>query len=247
MRRILLLVCFTLSCNVLCQKKALSPGAKQCFDKYMSGVQIRRVKLGFCDATDRIIKTGGYPFDPNGMEIRIGNVLFNKNSKRTVLLKNTEVQICMFGKLDTDRLRDTPRLQISAHGKPESFPAIAGVKINLPDLGINADFCDLKPDGCATTEPSCDAVIPGQGEQDFCSCATLTVPDYAPAGTDVEITWKLMEIPSSADPTKCEKKFDIRKLWEEEKKETLNCIKIDGTVKSCDDLKTKSIAKIKGC
>ena len=97
------------------------------------------------------------------MEIRIGNVLFNKKTKRTVLLKETEVQICMYGKvinfwkslkasisklyylqvsyqfksiylyflkLNTDRLRSSPAaLQISAHGKPQSFPPIAGVKV----------------------------------------------------------------------------------------------------------------------
>jgi len=241
---------FTLVCSVLCQNP-LSSGAQTCFDKHMKinneKVQIRRVKLSFCNTTARLNANGGYPFDPNGMEIRIGNVLFNKKTARTVLLKETEVQICMFGKLDTNRLRDTARLQISAHGKPQSFPEVAGIKVNLPDLGINADFCDLNPDGCASTEPSCDKVTKGQGDQDFCSCATLLVPDYAPAGTDVEITWKLMEIPSTADKDQCEKKFDIKALWEEEQKETLACLKIDGTVKACNDLQAKSKSKIKGC
>ena len=49
--------------------------------------------------TARIQADGGYAFDPEDMEIRIGNVLFNKKTKRTVLLKETEVQICMYGKV----------------------------------------------------------------------------------------------------------------------------------------------------
>ena len=48
----------------------------------------------------RIQADGGYAFDPEDMEIRIGNVLFNKKTKRTVLLKETEVQICMYGKVN---------------------------------------------------------------------------------------------------------------------------------------------------
>ena len=50
----------------------------------------------------------------------------------------------------------------------------------LPDLGIDVPFCDLDPNGCHTTEPGCDEVIPGSGVQEFCTCSTLEVPDYAP-------------------------------------------------------------------
>ena len=53
-------------------------------------------------------------------------------------------------------------------------------QINLPDLGIDADFCDMEPNGCATTDPGCDAIAPGQGIKEFCSCSSLQVPDYAP-------------------------------------------------------------------
>ena len=134
MMRGILFVGFTLVCSVLCQNP-LSSGAQTCFDKHMKinneKVQIRRVKLSFCNTTGntsliklriinkkkiilndllnkrhlvllniaRLNANGGYPFDPNGMEIRIGNVLFNKKTARTVLLKETEVQICMFGKV----------------------------------------------------------------------------------------------------------------------------------------------------
>merc|ERR1712088_511684 len=165
-----------------------------------------------------------------------------------VLLKETEVQICMYGKLNTDRLRSSPAaLQISAHGKPQSFPPIAGVKINLPDLGIDADFCDMEPNGCATTDPGCDAIAPGQGIKEFCSCSSLQVPDYAPAGTDVEVTWKVLEVPDETDVDVCEKKFKIEDLWNEESKETLACLKIPATVKACGDLSTAARAKIQGC
>jgi len=228
-------------------QRKLSEGAQKCFDQFMEGT-IRRVKLGFCDVPPRIQADGGYAFDPEDMEIRIGNVLFNKKTKRTVLLKETEVQICMYGKLNTDRLRSSPAaLQISAHGKPQSFPPIAGVKINLPDLGIDADFCDMEPNGCATTDPGCDTIAPGDGIKEFCSCSSLKVPDYAPAGTDVEVTWKVLEVPSDADPKVCEKDYDMDKLWSEKQKETLNCLKLNATVKACNELQENSRNKIDGC
>ena len=53
-------------------------------------------------------------------------------------------------------------------------------QINLPDLGIDADFCDMEPNGCATTDPGCDTIAPGDGIKEFCSCSSLKVPDYAP-------------------------------------------------------------------
>lgn len=227
----------------------LSAGAQTCFDNKMEGTK-RRVKLSFCPTDGTYLNETGYAFKE--LEIRVGNVLFNTNPRiqRTVLMKNTNVQICMYGELDTNRLRDTnkaARLQISAHGKPESFPEVAGVKINLPDLGIDASFCDLEPNGCVTTEPACSDVAPDRGIKPFCSCATLTVPDYAPAGTDVEVTWKLLEIPSNADPNTCEEDFNITDLKIKESKETLACLKIPATVKSCDDLSVKARKKIIGC
>jgi len=252
LRVALILACFAfIFCDAATE---LSEGAKQCFEgtksdgkKRMEGL-IRRVKLSFCDASDRIKAEQGFAFDD--LEIRVGNVLFNTNPKiqRTVLMKNTQVQICMYGKLDTNRLRGkSAKLQISAHGKPESFPEVAGVKINLPDLGIDADFCDLDPNGCHTTVPACNEVVPGSGVQEFCSCSTLTVPDYAPAGTDVEVTWKVLEVPDETDVDVCEKKFKIEDLWNEESKETLACLKIPATVKACGDLSTTARAKIQGC
>lgn len=223
----------------------LSAGAEQCFNNSMVGTR-RRVKLGFCDTTGTHLENNDYPF--KNLEIRVGNVLFNTKILRTVLMKKTQVQICMYGELDTDRLRAPARLQISAHGKPQSFPEIAGVKINLPDLGIDASFCDLVPNGCTTTEPSCSDRAPGGGVQPFCSCSTLTVPDYAPAGTDVEVTWKLLEVPSIANPGECEETFNIDELWNNGKgKETLACLKIDATVLSCSDLSSKKREVIIGC
>merc|ERR1711944_207251 len=251
-REFLSLACFAI---IFCEAaQELSAGAKRCFEgtksngkKRMEGT-IRRVKLSFCEQSERIKASQGFAFDD--LEIRVGNVLFNTNPRiqRTVLMKNTQVQICMYGKLDTNRLRSSPaKLQISAHGKPESFPEVAGVKINLPDLGIDADFCDLDPNGCHTTVPGCDEVVADQGVQEFCSCSTLTVPDYAPAGTDVEVTWKVLEVPDETDVDVCEKKFKIEDLWNEESKETLACLKIPATVKACGDLSTTARAKIQGC
>lgn len=250
----LLLVFVTFVSSIVSME--LSPGAEQCFNNNMVGTK-RRVKVAFCDTDGTHLENKGYAFQNQDtttsgltkLEIRVGNVLFNTNPKilRTVLMKNTEVQICMYGELDTDRLRGPARLQISAHGKPQSFPPVAGVKINLPDLGIDADFCDLKPNGCTTTEPSCSEMAPGGGVKPFCSCATLTVPDYAPAGTDVEVTWKLLEIPSEADPNACEQKFDIDQLFKNDKKETLACLKIPATVKACKQLSDKAKTKIIGC
>jgi len=241
----MLRVALILTCFVFAFCKAateLSPGAKQCFfgvksdgKKRMEG-KIRRVKLAFCDSSDRIKKESGFAFDD--LRIRVGNVLFNKDKavERTILMKNTQVQICMHGKLDTNRLRGTStKLQISAHGNPTLFPnSVIGEA--LPDLGIDVPFCDLDPNGCHTTEPGCDEVIPGSGVQEFCTCSTLEVPDYAPAGTIVEVTWKLLQTPSSTNVDVCEQKFDIENLWKEERKETLACLKIPAAVKNCEDL-----------
>ena len=39
------------------------------------------------------------------------------------------------------------------------------------------------------------------------------------AGTDVEVTWKVLEVPDETDVDVCEKKFKIEDLWNEESKE----------------------------
>ena len=67
------------------------------------------------------------------------------------------------------------------------------------------------------------------------------------AGTDVEVTWKVLEVPDETDVDVCEKKFKIEDLWNEESKETLACLKIPATVKACGDLSTTARAKIQGC
>ena len=71
---------------------------------------------------------------------------------------------------------------------------------------------------------------------------------FCQAGTDVEVTWKLLEVPSVATPDLCEETFDIDELWNNGKgKETLACLKIDATVKSCSDLSPTARGKIIGC
>jgi len=250
LRVVLVLTCFVF---VYCEAaRELSPGAKQCFEgvksdgkKRMPGL-IRRVKLAFCEESDRIKQESGFAFDD--LEIRVGNVLFNtKKTFRTVLMKNTQVQICMYGKLDTNRLRGTStKLQISAHGNPTLFPNSPIGEV-LPDLGIDVPFCDLDPNGCHTTVPGCDEIIPGSGVKEFCTCSTLEVPDYAPAGTLVDVTWKVLQVPSSTNEDTCEQKFEIEDLWKEERKETLACLKIPAEVKNCKDLQPFSRSKIQGC
>jgi len=250
LRVVLVLTCFVF---VYCEAaRELSPGAKQCFEgvksdgkKRMPGL-IRRVKLAFCEESDRIKQESGFAFDD--LEIRVGNVLFNtKKTFRTVLMKNTQVQICMYGKLDTNRLRGTStKLQISAHGNPTLFPNTLVGEV-LPDLGIDVPFCDLDPNGCHTTVPGCDEIIPGSGVKEFCTCSTLEVPDYAPAGTLVDVTWKVLQVPSSTNEDTCEQKFEIEDLWKEERKETLACLKIPAEVKNCKDLQPFSRSKIQGC
>ena len=85
----------------------------------------------------------------------------------------------------------------------------------------------------------------------------INIPFYK-AGTDVELTWKLLEIPapdpkilaSDSDPNTCEKVFKIDDLWKGGKdngKETLACLKIPAQVKACDNLSTKAKKKIIGC
>jgi hypothetical protein len=248
---ILLFLVFNAILLVKCQDTSLSPGAKQCFNKHIKGQKYRRVKLSFCERAARLNETGGYPF--NDLEIRIGNVLFNTNPKvlRTILLKETTVQICMFGKLNTDRLRSKPAaLQFSAHGKPESLP-IGGITLEIP-LDVDTDFCDINADACVTTEPSCNATGAGQGIKEFCSCSTLKVPAYAPAGTDVQVTWKMLEVPSGdvtgiRNDNECEQEFDMDTLWNNKQKETLACLKIPAKVKACSELQKGARKKIDGC
>ena len=63
----------------------------------------RQLLILFLILTDRIKAEQGFAFDD--LEIRVGNVLFNTNPKiqRTVLMKNTQVQICMYGKVKTQK------------------------------------------------------------------------------------------------------------------------------------------------
>lgn len=160
-------------------------------------------------------------------------------------MKDTTVQICMYGKLDTNRLRgNVPVLQVSAHGKPTKL-GIGGIGVPVP-VGVVTDFCDIKSDGCKTTEPSCDQRGKGGGVQDFCSCSTLKVPDYAPTGTEVEVTWKLLEAEPGSDATQCESESDMDKLWRNKKTETLACIKLDAKIKECSELGAVK-NKIDGC
>merc|ERR1712126_489202 len=96
------------------------------------------------------------------------------------------------------------------------------------------------------TEPGCDEVIPGSGVQEFCTCSTLEVPDYAPAGTIVEVTWKLLQTPSGTNVDVCEQKFDIENLWKEERKETLACLKIQLQSRIAKTSATRMMRKLKG-
>lgn len=247
---ILLLLCFNfvsiIQCGLLSDDTVLSDKADQCFKKHING-QNRRVKLSPCDPSARLNKIGGYPFQE--LEIRLGNVLFNtkKTVLRTILLKETTVQICMFGQLNTNRLRNrtAAALQFSAHGKPESLP-IGGITLEIP-LDVDTEFCDINADACVTTEPSCAEIGAGQGIKEFCSCSTLKVPGYAPAGTDVQVTWKMLEVPSGDDTGTCEQEFDMDALWNNKEKETLACLKIPAKVKACSELQQGARKKIDGC
>ena len=64
----------------------------------------------FLILTDRIKAEQGFAFDD--LEIRVGNVLFNTNPKiqRTVLMKNTQVQICMYGKVKRQKAHSNKRI-----------------------------------------------------------------------------------------------------------------------------------------
>jgi len=251
------LICFSFVVIVQGAVPQLSDGADQCFKKFIKG-SMRRVKLAHCPATakqqQRWASTKyplhGTPATDGSLEIRIGNVLFNTKSKRTILLKETTVQICMFGKLAGPRLRNGSRaFQVSAHGKPTALP-VAGVKLPTGGLDIDTPFCDVNSDGCVSTQPQCSSITFEGGDQDFCSCSTLKVPGYAPAETEVEVTWKLLEVQPGlpAIPgTVCEPEGDMDKLWEEKQKETLACIKLDAKVKDCKDLTAGARNKINGC
>jgi len=240
----LLLVFVTFISSIV--SKELSPGAKKCFNDKMVGIK-RRVKLEYCNTNGTHLEQKGYPF--SNLEIRVGNVLFNTRPDilRTALMKNTQVQICMYGELDTNRLRESARLQISAHGKLERLPDTPLLGEVIANLNIDASFCDLEPNGCKTTEPVCSERAPGGGIQEFCSCATLKVPAYAPAGADVLVTWKLLEIPSDEDPDVCEEDFKIDDLFNNKKKETLACLKIPARVQKCKDISEGNRQKIIGC
>jgi len=247
---ILLLGCACIITTINCKKAqnpnlVLTDGAKKCFDKHIKGFQ-RRVKVGICDPSGRLENEGGFPF--KGLEIRLGNVLFNtrKDVLRTILLKETTVQICMHGKVDTNRLRGNPvALQNNVHGLPESLP-IGGIKLPVP-LNVNAEFCDIDSDGCATTEPSCNDLVANTGMQEFCSCSTMKVPSYAPVGLDVQVTWKLLEAAPRTNTSICEQEFDTEKLWNGKSKQTLACLVIPSKIKECKELKPNSRKKIIGC
>ena len=61
-------------------------------------------------------------------------------------------------------------------------------------MGIDADFCDMEPNGCATTDPGCDTIAPGEGIKEFCSCSSLKVPDYAPVSVkNIPLPYRYLE------------------------------------------------------
>ena len=54
-------------------------------------------------------------------------------------------------------------------------------QLEIP-VDIDTEFCDINANGCVSTQPSCDERGAGGGIQEFCSCSTLEVPEYAPVG-----------------------------------------------------------------
>merc|ERR550519_827089 len=120
---------------------------------------------------------------------------FNNRIDKQVLFRTRPARICVKAKVPENRRLPSPLitskgLKNSAHGALHPF------------RDVHIDFCDIKLNGCFGTTPggstpqTCPQLTPGQ---DIQLCSSLTVPEIAPAGLTVDITWKVLREPENGD------------------------------------------------
>ena len=95
----------------------------------------------------------------------------------------SQVDVCVFGKINTDRLSANPKnLQFTAHGDIEGDNILAqGIQLigDVTGTGSELAFCketggELKADVCSRPGSTCDKIT--SGVQNFCACTSLNVP-----------------------------------------------------------------------
>jgi len=158
---------------------------------------------------------------------------------RTSMKRGSTVDVCLFGKINTDRLATSPKkLQFTAHGEIEGKNLLAqGIKLvgDVTGTGSELAFCketggELKADVCAAGSGSTCGSLEKSGVQNFCACTSLNVPAIPSLGVldklKVRVTLKMLHSPNESNLSQCVRKFKIQDLFNDDEKQTLACITI---------------------
>jgi len=186
-----------------------------------------------CDA-------GGWAYQVDSVRVKNGALVkTNDGVFRTSMKRNSKVDVCLFGRIDTGRLRTQPKsLQFTAHGEIEGKGLLAsGLEIigDLTGTGSELAFCketggELKANVCKNEGSTCQGLASDDGIKNFCACTSLNVPPIPSLGEldklRVKVTLKMLHAPKENDLNQCVREFGIEKLFNQESKQTLSCINI---------------------
>lgn len=196
-----------------------------------------------CDPVDvgDICQAGGWTYQVESVRVKNGALVKTKDGVfRTSMKRESTVDVCVFGKINTERLSANPKsLQFTAHGDIEGDNILAqGIQLigDVTGTGSELAFCketggELKADVCSRPGSTCDKLdaLPPR-VQNFCACTSLNVPAIPSLGAlsklKVKVTLKMLHSPEEDDLSQCVRQFSIEKLFKEEKKQTLACINI---------------------
>merc|ERR1712029_17954 len=223
-----------------CPKKSEPVGEGKCrkFGQAINFQTCTPVNVGdICD--------GGWTYQIESVRVKNAAIVRTKDGAkkftfRTAMKRNSVVDVCMFGKINTARLNGNPqKLQFTAHGEIEGQNLLTqGLKIvgDLTGSGSELAFCketggELKADLCDNPlSASCSGLIEQSGVQNFCACTSLhvpAIPSLGPLGKlKVKTTLKVLHSPNQDDLGQCVREFNIKKLFQKEGKQALACITI---------------------
>jgi len=186
-----------------------------------------------------ICEAGGWAYQVESVRVKNGALVKTKDGVfRTSMKRESTVDVCVFGKINVDRLASSPKkLQFQAHGEIEGQNLLAqGIKLvgDVTGTGSELAFCketggELKANVCSNAGSTCGS-LDSSGVQNFCACTSLNVPAIPSLGLldklKVKVTLKMLHSPDEDDLNQCVRQFSIQKLFNEDKKQTLACINI---------------------
>lgn len=187
-----------------------------------------------------VCEKGGWTYQVESVRVKNGALVRTKDGIfRTSMKRESTVDVCVFGKMNTDRLTRLPKnLQFTAHGEIVGDNILAqGIQLvgDVTGTGSELAFCketggELKADVCATQGSTCGKLSANSGVQNFCACTSLNVPAIPSLGAlsklKVLVTLKMLHSPDEDNLSQCVRQFSIEKLFNEEKKQTLACVTI---------------------